>query len=53
MVITGISKTRNAKAVAFRALVDGMQGTYQDLPAGSFAESGTNVNTCLVRLIKK
>jgi hypothetical protein len=30
-----------------------MNGSIKDLPPGSFAESGTNVNTCLVTLNRK
>lgn len=41
----GAEFRENAKARAFRELVG---GRWQDLPAGSFAEQGTNVNTCLL-----
>lgn len=40
----------NAKAVAFRAMVERMRGEIRDLPPGSFKESGTMVNTVLVTL---
>lgn len=40
----------NGKAEAFRALVQRMGGQIQDLPEGSFKESGTMVNTVLVTL---
>ena len=40
------------KAVAFRKLVDRVRGQRQDLPAGSFAESGTFVNALYVKLRK-
>jgi len=46
----GVEFRENAKAVAFRELVKRMGGRFWDLPAGTFAESGTNVNTCLVTL---
>ncbi|WP_291333636.1 DUF4942 domain-containing protein [Desulfovibrio sp.] len=48
----GVEFRENAKAVAFRTLVERMKGTYRDLPAGSFAESGTMVNTVIVTLKK-
>ncbi|SFJ48000.1 Methyltransferase domain-containing protein [Sphingomonas sp. NFR04] len=41
------------KTEAFRKLVETMNGNIKDLPPGSFAESGTNVNTCLVTLNRK
>ena len=40
----------NAKGIAFRALIEKMKGSIRDLPAGSFADSGTMVNTVLVEL---
>lgn len=40
------------KATAFRALVEKMGGSFEDLPPGSFAESGTYVNTVIVRVRK-
>lgn len=40
------------KAVAFRALMEKMRATWTDLPAGSFSEVGTNVNTVIVRVRK-
>lgn len=46
----GIEFRENAKAVAFRALVERYKGQIIDLPADSFAESGTHVNTALVVL---
>lgn len=38
------------KAIAFRALVEAKHGDFCELPAGSFAEVGTNVNTCAVAI---
>lgn len=38
------------KAQAFRKLIERMSGRIYDLPAGSFEESGTMVNTCIVEL---
>ncbi|MER9768930.1 DUF4942 domain-containing protein [Mesorhizobium sp. M0189] len=40
------------KSVAFRALIEKMNGRFEDLPAGSFSESGTNVNTIILRVRK-
>jgi hypothetical protein len=40
------------KSTAFRKLVSDLKGRMEELPAGSFAESGTNVNTVVVRLWK-
>ena len=36
------------KTVAFRGLVASHGGTIEELPAGSFKESGTPIDTCLV-----
>lgn len=46
----GVEFRENRKAVAFRKLVADMKGEIYDLPLGSFEESGTMVNTCLVTL---
>jgi hypothetical protein len=40
------------KSVAFRALMEKMGAAWDDLPAGSFAEVGTYVNTLLMRVWK-
>jgi Domain of unknown function (DUF4942)/Methyltransferase small domain len=40
------------KAVAFRSMVEKLKGRMDDLPAGSFSEVGTNVNTLYVRFHK-
>lgn len=46
----GVEFRENNRAKAFRKLVARYHGEFFDLPAGAFAESGTNVNTCVVRL---
>ncbi len=38
------------KAISFRALVEVNEGSFRDLPAGSFRESGTNVNTIILTM---
>jgi predicted RNA methylase len=38
------------KSTAFRAHIESMGGKFRDLPAGSFSESGTNVNTVMLRV---
>ena len=43
---------QDKKATAFRALIEKMDGSIHDLPPGSFEESGTMVNTCIVVLKK-
>lgn len=40
------------KAIAFREMMEKMHAKWSDLPAGSFAEVGTYVNTCIVRVFK-
>lgn len=45
---TEFRKTR--KSVAFRELMERMGATWRDLPAGSFAESGTYTNTVILRV---
>jgi hypothetical protein len=40
------------KSIAFRTLVANLNGSWQDLPRGSFASVGTNVNTLIVRFAK-
>lgn len=49
----GVEFRETAKAAAFRAMVERMEGDWVDLPAGSFAESGTMVNTVLLKLWKR
>jgi len=46
----GVAFRENRKAIAFRKAVDEMRGDIWDLPSGSFEESGTSVNTCIVRM---
>jgi len=45
---TELRETR--KAVAFRALAEKHKAEWEELPAGSFAETGTYVNTIIVRM---
>jgi hypothetical protein len=40
----------NKKAVDFRAMVDELGGTFEELPDDSFKESGTMVKTCVVHI---
>lgn len=40
------------KSIAFRALMEKLNARYEDLPAGSFSESGTNCNTLILRVWK-
>lgn len=42
----------NEKAVAFRTMLKNMGAVWFDLPAGAFAESGTMVTACVVRVWK-
>lgn len=42
----------NEKAVAFRTMLKNMSAVWFDLPTGAFAESGTMVNACVVRVWK-
>lgn len=46
----GVEFREDKKTVAFRAMVERYGGRFFDLPAGSFSEVGTNVNTVLVRI---
>ena len=45
----GVLFRENKKTVAFREMV-GLRGTLEPLPEGSFKESGTMVNTCILVL---
>jgi len=47
----GVTFRREAKAVAARELIDAF-GSWEKLPANSFRESGTDVNTIMVTLDK-
>lgn len=42
----------NEKTKAFRARVEAIGGAFEDLPALSFRESGTDVNTCVLTVRK-
>ncbi len=42
----------NGRGEKFREWLDDVGGDYYDLPEGSFKESGTNVNTCVVKIHK-
>lgn len=46
----GVEFRDNAKARDFRAMVEARGGRFRDLPPGSFAESGTNVNTVILTI---
>lgn len=41
------------KSSSFRALVASLNGTITELPANSFKDSGTVVNTCIVKIKKR
>lgn len=43
----GVEFREDRKTVAFRAEVERRKGRFYDLPAASFAEAGTNINTVL------
>lgn len=46
----GVEFRQDRKAADFRAMVAARGGRFFDLPPGSFAEAGTNVNTCIVTI---
>jgi len=50
VMAAGVEYREDRKTADFRALVERFGGSFRDLPAGSFAESGTNVNTVIVSL---
>jgi SAM-dependent methyltransferase len=57
IMAAGIEFRETKKSRAFRAFVErygdsGWQGPWHDLPAGTFREAGTEVNTCWVKLVK-
>lgn len=52
IMAAGVEFREDRKTVAFRTLVERMGGRFRDLPAGSFIESGTNVNTVILTLTK-
>lgn len=49
----GVEFREDARTTAFRAMVERHGGRFYDLPPGSFAESGTNVNTVLCVIGKR
>lgn len=48
----GLTFRQDKRSVAFRQFIDEQDGQIIPLPEGSFRESGTNVNTCLVTMVK-
>lgn len=50
VMAAGVEFREDRKTVAFRAMVERFGGRFYDLPAGSFSDVGTNVNTVLVRI---
>lgn len=48
----GVEYRETRKAIAFRELVSKLNGHFVDLPQGSFASVGTNVNTTILVLNK-
>ncbi|TDX61950.1 uncharacterized protein DUF4942 [Methylosinus sp. sav-2] len=49
----GVELSTTRRAVAFRELVETNGGRFVDLPAGSFKESGTMVNTVMLTMRRK
>lgn len=52
IISAGTEWRETKKATAFRALMEKMNASWQDLPEGSFASVGTNVNTVILRVHK-
>lgn len=52
IMAAGVEYRSDRKTTDFRAMVERFGGEIRDLPFGSFAESGTNVNTVIVTLRK-
>lgn len=48
----GAEFREDKRTLRFRTMVERMKGEFYDLPQGSFKESGTNVNTCILVLKK-
>lgn len=48
----GTEFREDKQTVAFREMIKRMRGTFHDLPAGSFKESGTMVNTIVLQVTK-
>lgn len=46
----GVTFRKDKKTAAFRILLDEASGTVEDLPDGSFSESGTNVKVVMVTM---
>lgn len=53
IMAAGVEYREDRQTVAFRTMVERMGGKFRDLPAGSFAESGTNVNTVILTIQKR
>lgn len=52
VMAAGVNFRENRKTLNFRSMVDSCQGWIEPLPEGSFASSGTNVNTVIVTINK-
>lgn len=52
IMAAGVEYREDRQTVAFRSMVESMGGKFRDLPPGSFAESGTNVNTVILNITK-
>lgn len=50
IMAAGVEYRTDRKTIDFRAAVERFKGEIRDLPFGSFAESGTNVNTVIVTM---
>lgn len=50
IMAAGIAYKEDARTLKLRTMIEDAGGTIRDLPPGSFAEAGTNVNTCLVTI---
>lgn len=50
IMAAGVEYRTDRKTSDFRATVERFKGSIRDLPFGSFAESGTNVNTVIVTM---
>jgi predicted RNA methylase len=49
----GVEFSTTKRAIAFRALVESNGGSFRDLPAGSFREGGTMVNTVILTMRRR
>lgn len=52
IMAAGVEYRTDRKTTDFRATVERFKGKIRDLPFGSFAESGTNVNTVVVTMTR-